>query len=1112
MTLNNELNTPEAKVIRASAGTGKTFRLSLEYIALLLKYQKLGLHFSQILVITFTKKATAEIRERIFQHLDALVNQTGKHQEIKALLLELFELNIAEQEMAQLRAVYTEMLTDKHRVQISTIDSFTNQIFKTVISPYIGLTDYTIDPTAFRDFLEEMYEAVLHPSRFEQVRRLFSRTEHKDLASYERLIKDILNKRWIFSLLPPEPSAADPKEAEALLHSFAEQFEAVYSELQPLLREKSLNGSPADVLRKNFHDAITNSRTADWPAFDRYLAEKLHNAEFLRAEADLFLKGTPFWNGNRILKGAAHEERRLTLSQRLQQAGRALGDYLYQTVFLHEQQDLLQFSRLLLEKYDDILLRERRFNYSDILHYTYQHLYDPRLSLIQGDEVSNSFYEILTTRIRFLLIDEFQDTSVIQYKLLRPIIKELCSGFGVRDYGGVIIVGDEKQSIYGWRGGERNLLLAMPRFLQPCEEITLSTSFRHAQHITSLVNTLFGHERLHEQLLQQNIVWPFQAGLTQRTEQGHIEIRLRNHAPHSGDETVTDKDDGINEFVREWLLSSIQKGVVRPEKTAILTRRNEDLYRMARALDEFKVDYVLQSSRSVFEHRAVKPLFFLFRYLTFHDITDLVAFYRSDLFLMDGRDLKTLLQAYQRYQTSGTGAAGEPAHAWLKACNDIPCVQATLNLLAGQPYFDLFSICLAAFDRFGVRQRFATDHDLKNINHFLELVSTMTYRFPNYPATLAGLLRFAEDHNQDEMAQQVALDEVNVINLMTIHKSKGLEFDSVFMFWEIAPRGSNSADALQEYLQYDEDLNSVTDFGLTYQLQEILANSSKRELYETDRRKRIVEDLNTLYVAMTRARYNLYIYGLFNKKDGLSAYLESLNKKEDLSASEMLFRTLHHRLQEMAAWVTAGNDLAVASVGVEPEIERPISPEHSAAATATELWNPERAAFLFRDPAKAEREAYIDFKSMYLKKRSTDRGNLVHYYLSMVKHGSAEEHARALQRAIQFYGTLIAPADISSLLNRVNAFLQANHADIFASRWRVFTEFTVFTSGGRELRLDRLMIDESAHTIEIIDFKTGESYDPDQMEQYISAVSELAWLKTNQYTTLGRFIEIHIQD
>ncbi len=1106
------MNEPVAKVIRASAGTGKTFRLSLEYIALILKYQKLGLHFSQILVITFTKKATAEIRERIFQHLQALTEQSGEHAELESLLLSLFRLRVGDTERKQLQAVYRDMLTDKQRVQISTIDSFTNQIFKTVISPFIGLTDYTIDPTAFRDYLEELYEAVLHPGRFEQVRRLFARTEHKNLDTYERLIKDILNKRWIFSLLTVDPPAADPAQAQILLDTFVHQFEAVYGELLPLLKEKSLNGSPAEVLRKGFHDAITNGRSADWPALEQYLRNKLRDVDFLRTNADLFLGGPTFWNGNRILKGAAHAERRLDLSQRLETAGRTLAEYLYQTVFLHEQEDLLRFSRLLLNRYDEIILREKRFNYSDILHYTFQHLYDPRLSLIQGDEVSNSFYEILTTRIRFLLIDEFQDTSIIQYKLLRPIIRELCSGYGVREYGGVIIVGDEKQSIYGWRGGERNLLLAMPHFLQPCEEITLSTSFRHSRHIAAMTNSLFSHPLLHAQLEQQNITWPFEAGRTQRSEAGHVQVRLRNHAPGSSDETVTDKGDGIAEFVRDWILPGIRQGRVRPERTAILTRRNEDLYRIARVLDEYKVDYMLQSSRSVFEHRAIKPLFYLFRYLTFHDITDLLALFRSDLFLIDGPDLKKVLLAYQACRADSLKAQTAPAHNWLKACADIPAVQATLEFVSQRHHFDLFSLCLKTLDLFGIRHRFATDHDLKNINLFLELVSTLPYRFPGYPATMAGLLRFAKEHNQDEIAQQVALDQIHVINLMTIHKSKGLEFDSVFMFWDISPRGSHAGDALQEYLHYTADFSAVADFGLTYQCQEILAHSSKRDLYETDRRKRIVEDLNTLYVAMTRARHHLFIYGLYAKKDGLAAFLDSLEEKADPSASEMVFRTLYHDLNDKKAWQGQDSDLALARIGDEPMAGTDVETANPAADAAAATWNPERTSYLLRDPAKAEREAYIDFKSMYLKKRSTDRGNLIHYYLSMVKHGEETEKQQARQRAVQFYGTLISPPTILTLLDQVDEQLRTHHADIYAARWHVFTEFTVFTAAGRELRIDRLMIDEAAKVVEIIDYKTGETYAEEQMEMYVAAVADLPWLKANTYSIHGRFIEIHVLD
>jgi exodeoxyribonuclease V beta subunit len=90
---------------------------------------------------------------------------------------------------------------------------------------------------------------------------------------------------------------------------------------------------------------------------------------------------------------------------------------------------------------------------------------------MHGDEVSNTFYEILTTRIRFLLIDEFQDTSILQFKLFLPIIKEITSGEGVKPYGGIIVVGDEKQSIYSWRGGERDFILRMPQLIPDLQQL-----------------------------------------------------------------------------------------------------------------------------------------------------------------------------------------------------------------------------------------------------------------------------------------------------------------------------------------------------------------------------------------------------------------------------------------------------------------------------------------------------------------------------------------------------------------------------------------------------------------------------------------------------------------
>ena len=73
-------------------------------------------------------------------------------------------------------------------------------------------------------------------------------------------------------------------------------------------------------------------------------------------------------------------------------------------------------------------------------------MYDEELAILEKDTFVSEFYELLTFKIRFLLIDEFQDTSVVQFKLLQPIINELLSGFGQKDYGDVVVVGDEKTS------------------------------------------------------------------------------------------------------------------------------------------------------------------------------------------------------------------------------------------------------------------------------------------------------------------------------------------------------------------------------------------------------------------------------------------------------------------------------------------------------------------------------------------------------------------------------------------------------------------------------------------------------------------------------------------
>ncbi len=1096
------------KVIRASAGTGKTYRLSLEYIALLLQNREAGIHFSEILVITFTKKATAEIRERIFHHLQTVGEESADAVSLRRNLAEIAGFPITEAHIRYLQQVHQEMLTEKSRVQISTIDAFTNQIFKTVIAPSVGLTEYTIDPQAYQEYLAELYAYILGPDHLPKIRRLLERSALRNIQGYEKLIKHILDKRWIFPFIGERRVTADAGLAQESLERFQALFLGVHEQVFPLLADKCSTGSPQPLLKKKFYDAITGTGAPDLQAWDRLLRDRIADTSFLSKQCKFFLAGDAFWNGVRILNGARYAETKTQLIQDLQTAGSHLAEYLYQTEFLQEQNELQEISRLLLSKYDEILFREKRFNYSDVLYHTYQHLRDPALSLMHGDEVSNTFYEILTTRIRFLLIDEFQDTSILQFKLFLPIIKEITSGEGVKPYGGIIVVGDEKQSIYSWRGGERDFILRMPQLIPDLQQLQLTTSYRHSPTVMRFVNSVFADPALTEALEEQQVRWPYQECRTEQTLEGSVTILMHNEADAEEPAASITSDE---DFIRRLVKPLLEQRRIHPGSTAILARRNRDLDTLARRLDDHGIDYVLNSSRSIFEHRAIKPLFYLFTFFVRQDVVELAKFLRSDLVRMDGPALKQVLRCYQRHRMTPE-TYGSFIQALRQECSHLPGVASVIDLAAPGAAFDLFDYCLAAVTAFKVPSVFALEADLININFFLELVAGFAQRYRTYPATLQGLIRFAEEHGEDENFQQAGLEEIDAINLLTIHKSKGLEFDSVLLYWEVQPRSNQETNVLHDYLVYTEDYSTARDFALTYNLDHLLPYTSQGALAATDRIKSLIEELNTFYVAMTRAKQNLFMYCSYEKKDGLEAYLNSPADAGEAAASKTLFKTMMKKIKQEQGWQVLDERTLQVRIGAlaAPATGRPDADKADPAFTA-EIWDPQRKSLLQRDPLKSEREAYIDFKSMYIKKRNIDRGTIVHFYLSQLIRGTEEEKRRARIGTVSRFGTLLPATEVLRLLDQVDRRLSQQQADLFSDRYKSFTEQTVFSPEGKELRIDRLLVDEKERQVVIVDFKTGEQYDEGQMQAYVEAVAALPVVQQGRYTVRGEFIEIKLE-
>ena len=177
-------------VLKASAGTGKTYRLSLEYIANLIR----KVDYRDIAVMTFTKKATAEIKERIYDFLYQIAFTEGKWRELEEGLKNIYKFSDEDMDRESLRNIYFEMIRNREDIRIYTIDGFTNKIFKTAIAPSLGVYSYEIldeeEDLFYADILAKILEKEEYFKKFEFIVK--EKGDKKNIDTYISFIKEII--------------------------------------------------------------------------------------------------------------------------------------------------------------------------------------------------------------------------------------------------------------------------------------------------------------------------------------------------------------------------------------------------------------------------------------------------------------------------------------------------------------------------------------------------------------------------------------------------------------------------------------------------------------------------------------------------------------------------------------------------------------------------------------------------------------------------------------------------------------------------------------------------------------------------------------------------------
>ena len=590
-------------ILKASAGTGKTYRLSLEYVASLC----CGNDFKDILVMTFTKKATAEIKDRILKFLKQLKENGEEEKELRENILKLYpEIDFNQ---SKIEKIYEEVVQNRDKLRIYTIDAFTNLIFKKAIAPYLKIYSYEIideeenKKTIFK-ILDKLFTIKEDFAKFKEF--LKDNTE-RDIDNYIDLIDKLLSHRWKIIVLGDKLN----------IKRKPFQVKSNFNIMENLLE---IVGSVA-IEKKEPTEAFVAKKTK--PYF--LLESELKKEKFLLDKFKELLEGN-IWDGRKITK----KNKRVDDLNYLQEELRLnLAKTLFNEKIIPYEEKLLQVINRIYEIYDEIKFKEQRFTFSDISNYTFKYIRDKNLNFVDENGVTDDFFDIIDGKIKTIFIDEFQDTSILQWKILKDIIDKSEN---------VICVGDEKQSIYGWRGGEKNLFENLEKIIDG-EVENLNTCYRSEENVVMFYNKFF--KTLSEKSEESSKKWEFlEVNPKNQNQKGHIEILTKDLL-----EDLEDKEEKENISVIDKIIEKIQldfNGVY--EGIGILARQNKELDLIEKKLTEANIPFVVDSNVNVIESRGIKGIYYLIKYLVKNDYLSLLNFLRCDLVNISADSLKHLVK------------------------------------------------------------------------------------------------------------------------------------------------------------------------------------------------------------------------------------------------------------------------------------------------------------------------------------------------------------------------------------------------------------------------------------------------------------------------------------
>ena len=1037
-------------VYKASAGSGKTFTLAVEYIKLLVQNPT---SYRNILAVTFTNKATEEMKMRILSQLYGISQGLDDSKSYTDRILALTGLpinTIKERAGIALRL----LLHNYNYFRVETIDSFFQSVLRNLARELdltanlrISLNDTQVEEQA----VDQLIDSLTHTDRMLQWLLSYIMEKINDDHSWniigqvkqfgKTIFRDYYkaNRKELGNVISQKGFMEEyTKQLKELRSTALESMKAMGNEFFDILESEGL--SIDDLSNKKsgvagffiklqngvFDESIEGKRVCDCREDpEKWYSKKSEQAAHIYAVAESSLRPL-------LIRAMDERPRQYKIYQSADLTLRHLSQ--------------LRLLGSIEQKVRNLNEEANRFLLSD----TQQLLHD-----LISDSDSPFIFEKIGTQLEHVMIDEFQDTSTVQWQNFKVLLQECMSHQDSQN----LIVGDVKQSIYRWRSGDWRLLNAIDQqfpYAQESVEIQpLKVNWRSARNIIEFNNAFFQTAAKQEYEAQRE---EYPAGAEQlrhayddvaqeipegRDRSGYVNIRLLP-ADDYQEQTMTAIADTIR---------ALQQQGVALHDIAILVRTNKHIPLIAAYFDEHLPDVRIISDEA-FRLDASVSICLLIQAL--HLLT-----HPDDLLAK-----ATIVKLYQRTVLSNSVAEQE-----------LLIKDRNLDTLLPEAYIQHMQELLQ-MPLYELVERLYSIFQLERLNeqsaYLCAFYDRLNQFVQDYTSDIDAFIREWEETICSKTIQSDAADGVRILS---IHKSKGLEYPHViipFCDWKL-----EMPDVLwckPTETPFDALPLAPIDFSASQ-----MKGTIYEQYYLDEHLQNIVDNLNLLYVAFTRAVDSLYVIGQRGAKSNRSALIEAVLSEmklegsvisgEDDEESELEFSYGSNGLNGSTSPTSPIKPIKPISENVFLKPVTPVQIQLETFEGKTEFRQSNKSREFIEGDDEQQELSYIKM------------GSVLHEIFSTIHTTADIEGALCqLQHDGVLYDDEVTAAKLTAMLHK--RLEDPRVKDWFSGRWQLFNECSILRLNEQgvveERRPDRVMTDgQETH---VVDFKFGRPK-PEYQEQ-----------------------------